>query len=207
VSDIRQQAAPRKRTGRRIGSTTSHHLILDAARSEFSRHGYEGTTMRAVAQAAGVDAALIHHFFVSKAGLFTVVTRDVLVPPDLQATVAGGLDGAGERVARAFLEFWDTPDVNLRLVALLRSATAFDGAAVTLRQFVGREALGSLTSTLAGGGGGTRAELRASLLGSHLLGIALVRYVILGEPLASLSTEHVVAYAADTCQHYLAGRI
>lgn len=203
MSDTEEYPILRKRTGRRVGSTTSHHLILNAARTEFSRHGYEGTTMRAVAQAAGVDAALIHHFFLSKEGLFAAVTQDVFVPPDLEATVSGSLDGAGERVARAFLEFWESPEVNPRLVAVLRSATAFEGAAAVIRDFVGREVLGALTSAL----GHTQAELRASLLGSHLIGIALLRYVILSEPLVSLTVDQIVACAADICQQYLTGRM
>lgn len=194
--------APRKRTGRRVGSTVSYRLILDAACAEFGRTGYEGTTMRSVAQAAGVDAALIHHFFLSKEGLFAAVIQDVLVPPDLAATAAGDRDQVGRRVAVAFLEHWESAENNQRLVALLRSVVANEGAASALRDLVGSAGLGSVAAAL----GGSQPDVRAALLGAHLVGIALMRYVIGHEPLASMPFELAVAAAADACQLYLVDR-
>lgn len=194
--------APRKRTGRRVGSTVSYRLILDAACAEFGRAGYEGTTMRSVAQAAGVDAALIHHFFLSKEGLFAAVIQDVLVPPDLAATALGDRDEVGRRVALAFLEHWESAENNQRLVALLRSVVANEGAASALRALVGSAGLGSVAAAL----GGSQPDVRAALLGAHLVGIALMRYVIGHEPLASMPFELAVAAAADACQLYLVDR-
>src|SRR5215471_12767538 len=64
------QPRVKKHSGRRAGPTNSHAVILETARAQFSEYGFDGTTMRGVAQAAEVDSALIHHFFLSKEALF-----------------------------------------------------------------------------------------------------------------------------------------
>lgn len=194
---------PKKHSGRRAGPSSSQHVILDAARAEFSASGFGGTTMRSIAQAAGVDAALIHHFFLSKGGLFTAAVQDVFTVPDLAAAVAEGpQDTAGERLARAYVAHWEDPEIKPRLVGLLRSATSFEGATGAVNEFLG-ETLLPIT-TAAGHG---RPELRAALCGSHLLGIAALRYVSKEEPIASLTPEQLVSTIAGTCQAYLCDRL
>jgi len=179
-------------------------MILNTARAEFSAHGFGGTTMRAIAQAATVDAALIHHFFLSKEGLFTAAVQDAFVVPDLVPTVVeGSVERTGERTARAFITHWETPDVRHRLIGVLRSVMAFEGAHAALCDFLGSEILQPITAALGNG----KSELRASLVGSQLIGIALMRYVICSEPVVSLRPEQVVFCIADTCQYYLTGRV
>lgn len=197
-------SGPRKRTGRRAGPTVSHRRILDIACAQFSRLGYEGTTMRGIAQEAGVDTALIHHFFLTKEGLFEAAIRDPLSPPELVSQVmTGGRSGVGERTVRVFLTFWDEPDTRARLVALLRSITGLDSAAASVRGFLGDEVLYPLTQTL----GRPEPRLRAALAGSQLLGLATLRYIYAQEPVASLPSADVAASTGKLFQTYLMGSL
>lgn len=178
-------------------------MILETARAEFSAYGFEGTTMRAIAQATGVDAALIHHFFLSKGGLFTAAIQDVFNVPDLVPTVVEGPAArAGERLARAFLSHWEGPQIRPRIVSVLRSATAFEGATAAVLDFLG-DVLVPVTTALGHG----KPELRASLAGSHLLGVASMRYVIRNGPISSMDLEQLVGCVAAPCQSYLDGRL
>jgi AcrR family transcriptional regulator len=193
----------RKHSGRRVGPTSSQQVILDAARAEFSARGFEGTTMRVVAQSAGVDAALIHHFFLSKGGLFSAAVQDVLCVPDLVQTVGDGpREQAGQRLAGAYIAHWEDPDIRPRLVGLLRSASAFEGATEVIQEFFGRTLM-----PVASAAGQGRPELRAALCGSFLLGAAALRYVTRSEPTVSLSPGELVRIAGGTCQAYLFDRL
>jgi AcrR family transcriptional regulator len=197
-------AVHKKRSGRRAGPTSTQHEILETARSLFSAEGFEGTTMRAIAHASAVDAALIHHFFLSKEALFTVAVQDAFAVADLvPAVVDGTPERAGERLARAFITYWETPGIQPRLVSLLRSATAFEGASTTIKEFLGTQVLLPVTTALGYG----KPELRASLVGSQLLGLAVMRHVIRSEAIVSLRPEQLVFCIADTCQHYLVERV
>lgn len=193
----------KKHSGRRVGPSSSQKVILEAARTEFSARGFEGTTMRAVAQSAGVDAALLHHFFLSKGGLFTAAVQDAFAVPELVATTMDGpQEEAGERLAGAYITHWENLEIRPQLVGLLRSATAFDGATAAIQEFFG-ETLVSIAAAVGQG----RAELRASLCGSFLLGVAALRYVSRAEPTASLSPKALVQTVAGTCQAYLYDRL
>lgn len=204
MTEVEQRLPHKKRSGRRVGPTSSHHMILDTARAEFAAHGFEGTTMRAIAQAATVDAALIHHFFLSKEGLFTAAVQDAFFVPDLvPLVVEGAAERTGERLARAFITHWERPEIQPRFDAVLRSATAFEGASAAIRDFVGEEVLQPVTDALGYG----KPELRASLVGTQLLGVATLRRVIRVEPIASMRPEQLVFCVADSCQHLLTGRI
>jgi len=195
---------PKKRSGRRAGPSSTQQQILEVARSLFSAEGFEGTTMRAIAHASAVDAALIHHFFLSKEALFTAAVQDAFAVADLVPTVVDGApERAGERLARAFVTYWETPGVQPRLVGLLRSATAFEGASAAIRSFLGAEVLLPVTTALGYG----RPERRASLVGSQLLGLAVMRYVIRSEAIIALRQEQLVFCIADSCQHYLTERM
>src|SRR5919199_3077965 len=97
--------------GRRPGSTTTRDAILDAARDLFSSRGYEGTTIRGIATTAGVDPALVHHFFGSKDELFlTVLEVPETVMADIPRLISGDLAHAGEQLARFYLDLYESPE-------------------------------------------------------------------------------------------------
>ncbi|HEY5834429.1 TetR family transcriptional regulator [Streptomyces sp.] len=195
---------PGRRPGRRPGNTDSRERILAAARHRFGSHGYAGTSIRAVAQQAEVDAALVYHFFTSKEGLFEASMRDAVQPAELRDTVlAGTVAGMGERMARAFLALWESGDRRDQLASILRSAVSHQAAAEMVRRFVVREVL----LPVAQAAGHSRPEVRAGLMGSQLIGLALTRYIVEVPPLATMELEEVVAAVAPTLQRYLTGAV
>jgi AcrR family transcriptional regulator len=192
----------RSRPGRPAGSPPNREAILSAAREQFAERGYDGATIRGVAAAAGVDPALVHHYFGSKADLFAAALRLPMTPATVLGDVLqGDLDGLGERLVRRFLDLWSDDGVGDSVVGLLRSATTNDDAARMVREFVAREALGRIAEAL----DVPQPRLRAALAASQLIGLAVGRFVVRVEPLASAGVETLVACYAPTLQRYLAG--
>jgi AcrR family transcriptional regulator len=189
-----------RRRGRRPAGEDTRGVILAAARAEFGSRGYDGTTMRGVARAAGVDARLVHHYFDGKEELFVSALGFPARPQDMVAAVlAGPVEQVGERLARTVLAIWDSPAGRERIVALLSGALASEAAARMLREFVTRELLGRIAAGL----GTDRGELRAALAASHLVGIAMARVVVKVEPLASLSADALARIVGPVLQRYL----
>jgi AcrR family transcriptional regulator len=191
------------RTGRRPGNQDTREAILAAARQAFAERGYDGASIRAIASGAGVDPALIHHYFGSKDKLFLASVQAPIDPGELIPKIAaGGIDGVGERLVRAFLGVWDSP-VGSSAAALLRSAMRHEWSARMLREFLTtqilRRAMRSLDLDPA------EAPLRASLVATQMMGLAMIRYILKVEPLASAAPEVVVAAVAPTVQRYLTG--
>jgi AcrR family transcriptional regulator len=190
--------------GRRAGTSTTHGAILDVARDAFARDGFDGTSIRAVARGAAVDPALVHHFFKSKEDLFLAAVAMPVDPQALLAPVlAGGPEHLGENLARVFLGLWEDDSLRLQLLAMLRSSLTSEAAGALLREFVSRQLAGPLALAL----DLPQARLRATLAGSQLAGVAIVRYVVGVEPLASAPIETVVSALAPTLQRYLTGSI
>jgi AcrR family transcriptional regulator len=193
-----QAARPR---GRRPGGEDTRGLILDAAREQFASVGYDAASLRGIARAAGVDAALVHHYFVGKPELFVAALELPVNPRDVVSTVlAGGADGLGERMARLFFSVWDTPAGRDRIAALLRSASTHEDAARMLREFVSREIFGRVVREL----GTADGELRAGLAAGQMIGLAFLRYVVRLEPVASTPVDELVDRVGPTLQRYLA---
>jgi AcrR family transcriptional regulator len=188
------------RTGRRPAGADTRDVILAAARSAFAGAGYDATSLRGIARTAGVDSALVVHYFGSKDRLFAAVMR---LPGGLPEQVLGlaeqGVTGLGERLTRFFLSLWEDPDAKEPMLALVRSAVSNEQAAATLRAFVTDAVLMRLAATLEV----SDPRLRATLAGSQLIGMALLRYAVCVEPLASANVETVVAWLAPTLQRYL----
>jgi len=188
------------RTGRRPGTTgRTRERILQAARQDFSNAGYDGVTIRGIAAQAKVDPALVLHYFESKDGMFRAAVEFPVDPKEfIPRLLAPGLDGLGERLVKFFLETWDSP-TGSPLLGLIRSVVANEEAAAILREFVTREVLARIAKALEL----DHPELRASLVASQLVGLAMLRYVVKVEPLASARMKDVVAWLGPTLQHYL----
>jgi AcrR family transcriptional regulator len=173
-----------------------------AARHQFVAAGFEGASVRSIAAEAGVDAARVIHYFGSKNRLLGAV---MAWPIDLdeiaEQVVAPGLDGFGERLVRFFLAQWDDPSKRHPLTVIVRNAVSHEDAARLLGEFVRRELVGQIVPLM----GEATAELRGSLVASALVGVAMTRYVVRLEPLASAPADVVVAAMAPTIQRFLAG--
>ncbi|MEU3186364.1 TetR family transcriptional regulator [Streptomyces sp. NPDC006923] len=196
--------APRRRGRPARGDTGTgpgaREKILASARTEFAERGYDKASVRGIAKAAGVDPALVHHYFGTKDEVFAaaieVSFEPALVAP---ALLAGDPDGVGERLARYFIGVWENPATRAPLLAVIRSALTHEAAAKVLRVFVLRRLLARIAEDLDVPDPTFRAELAAS----HMIGIAFLRYVIKAEPLASADTEEIITIVAPTLQRYL----
>lgn len=191
-----------RRAGRWRSGEQSKQRILQFARELFNEHGYDRTTVRAIATAAGVDPAMVFYFFGTKQGLFSaVVEMSGTVPPAIDSIFAGGLDGIGERVVRTLVENLDKSD-RTPLVMLTRSAPGDPRSEALLREFIDREITGRLAALL----DTPDAALRAGMVNVQILGLAVARYIVHLEPIASASVDELVATFGPLVQHCLTGR-
>ncbi len=186
--------------GRRPGGPDTRGQILAAARHSFAGKGFGATTIRAVAADAGVDPALVHHYFGSKDDLFLAALEIPVDPRRLVPQVfEAGLDGAGERLLRLFLSVWEDPHARLPLLALVRSSLGREGDESLLRQGILRMILEPIRSALPT----DEADHRMQLVISQMSGLVVTRYLLVLEPLASMPREDLVAWVAPTLQRYL----
>jgi AcrR family transcriptional regulator len=192
------------RTGRRPGASGTREAILDAARRAFAEQGYQQATIRGVAELAGVDPALVHHYFGTKQDLFVAAVEFPINPVErLTAVLAEDRERVGERMIGVFLSIWDHAANASPLLALVRSAVGDEHAAAMLREFITEEVLGQIARQL----GSPDARFRATLVGSQLVGLMMARYIIKVEPLASAPAGQVAAAVGPTLQRYLTGDV
>jgi AcrR family transcriptional regulator len=192
------------RTGRRPGVSGTREAILDAARRTFAEQGYQQATIRGVAEQAGVDPALVHHYFGTKQDLFVAAVQLPVNPiGQLMAALAEEPEQVGRRLVETFLSIWDHAAEQSPLLALIRSAVADERAAAMLREFITEEVLGQIAGRL----GSPDADLRATLVGSQLIGLAMARYIVRVEPVASAPAAQVAAAVGPTLQRYLTGDV
>ena len=193
-------AARGERTGRRPGPSTTRADILAATRASVAEVGYDRTSVRGVAASAGVDPALVHRFFGSKDDLLVAALTVAMNPAErIREVMEGDPSGLGERLIRYFLSVWERSPSREVLIGMLRSAATNERAATLQREFFSGEVLGRVAAAL----GHEDAQLRATLVSSQLVGIAMVRYIIRIEPIASASAETISAAYAPTLQRYL----
>lgn len=191
---------PQRPSGRRPGDSGTREAILRAARRQFSELGYDRTSLRSIALEAGVDPTLVSHFHGSKQQLFVSVVELPFDPATvLPRLLAGERATVGLRLAQFFIGVLESEEGRQRITGLVRAAASEPEAARLLRELVSRELLGRIAESL----GTDDARLRASYVGSQLVGLIMARYVIAVEPLASSSPEAVAATIAPVLQRYL----
>jgi AcrR family transcriptional regulator len=232
----RPRPARPRRSGRRGGDSGTREAILAAARGRFGDYGYDGATIRGIAADAGVDAALVHHFFGTKERLFAAAMRLPVNPGDLlTAALAPGARepglGLGEHMLRTVLGAWEVPEMRSTFLGLLRSAVTSEQAAGMLREFATEAILsriaGAVQATAGGcgqeagpggpepGPGGPEAEpaagpdaqFRAALVASQVLGLALTRYVLELGPLVRADVDELATAIGPTLERYLTGQL
>lgn len=187
------------RTGRRPGGPDTRTEVLEAARACFAREGYDKATIRAIAADADVDPALVHHYFGTKRELFREAVAFPVDADRVLAAIDASTPAEGARtLARVFFEVWEDPATRPRMLSLVRSAMTHDDAAALLRTFVGRELLGPVSAAL-----GMHDPLRVTLAASQMVGIALLRYVVQVEPLASADVGTIIDRVTPALQQHL----
>lgn len=201
---------PARRRGPRgggRGESSTRDAILDAARASFLSRGFAATTIRGVARTAGVDPALVSYYFGSKGDLFgAAMNMRIRAAEEIAAVLAGDLRSAGPRLVRLAMTAWDDTRDGAVFRALLRWVATDDGAPEAVQAYATQEIATPVAAALEQAGvPGPGARERATLAGSQLVGLAMIRYVFRLEPLAGASVDHLVDVVGPTIQHYLTG--
>lgn len=183
-----------------MGTDEVRDAVLDSARAAFRAKGYARTSVKAVAAAAGVTPEVVGRYYQSKDKLFAAALKLPFDPASsIPTLVAPGIDGMGERLTRVTLDTLGDPETREDLIALARAGTSTGKAVAGLKGFVEQDIVDRLAVVI----GVPDARLRANLITSYLLGVAINRYVIRLDPIASLSDDEVVRLVAPTVQDWL----
>ncbi|OKJ49526.1 hypothetical protein AMK27_36315 [Streptomyces sp. CB02009] len=195
---------PGRPAGSRTGQSPARDRILEAARRLFAEGTYASTTIRAVAAEAGVNVALVNHYFGGKRYLFAAALRLPLhVRERIASLVRDDPSDLGERLTRLYLQLWTDPAFRTPATAMIRSIFTDQDAAAALGRFLTDEMVGPVVVALRR----DQPELRISLAVTQLVGLAGGRYILGAAPLVAADTEHLVACVGPTIQHYLTGEL
>jgi AcrR family transcriptional regulator len=193
-----------RRTGRRPGDSGTRDAIRDAASRRFSAEGFQNATVRAIAADAGVDPALVMHYFGNKQELFVAAMALPIDPGRLVAgLLADGIDGIGYRVVHHLLRVMDELGDANPILGMLRSAATHPSAARMLREFLGAAVLDRIAAAVSGELGVDRPRLRAELCASQIVGIFVARGIVELPTLCSTDRDTLAAAYGPTLQRYL----
>ncbi|MFC6081161.1 TetR/AcrR family transcriptional regulator [Sphaerisporangium aureirubrum] len=188
----------RRRPGRRPGLTDTRGEIIAAASKVFADKGFDKATIRGIAREAGVDPALVHHYFSTKEGIFVAALR---LPADpstaLPLILQGPREQIGERLVRFILTLTANAEAREPVLALVRSAATNEQAVLMVREFLTRAILDRVVEMLG------VSRLRMEVAFAQMFGVIMLRYVLRVEPLASVEIEELVELLAPTIQRYL----
>lgn len=196
--------AERKRPGRPPGASGTRERILASARDLFARNGFDKTSIRAIAAGAGVDPALVHHYFGTKTQLFGAAIH---IPIDPMAVIGPlrevPVEQIGHTLPSLLLPLWDS-ELGKGFIATLRSILV--GGDVTLvRSFLQEVIVAEVGSRVDHPPGSGR--VRVQFVASQLVGVVMARYILELEPFKSLPVEQIVDTIAPTLQRYLTGEL
>ncbi|WP_432874844.1 TetR family transcriptional regulator [Kribbella sp. CA-245084] len=192
--------------GRRPGRPATRDEILGAARGLFAERGYVRTTIRAVGAVAGVDPALVHHYFGTKERLFRAAL-EVPVDPDVlvDEIVSAGFDEAPSRLVEAFLQVWDAPETGPAVVSFVRRVLSEPESADLVREFFAANVLGGAARKLLGDVAPDEAGVRIGLVMSQMFGLVILRKVLGVEPIATMPADQLAVMVTPTIIRYLRG--
>jgi len=187
--------------GRRPGNVDTRGDIVAAARRVFASHGYEGASLREVARQAGVDPALVHHYFDGKASLFVAAMALPFDPRQVKERAAAP-EYSGARTVEAFLAMWDRAEGSgSSFASCMAAMAASTEVADAIREFV-NERVWSNVTTKEGDSEGLR-QRRLSMVSSQLMGLALARYLLRVPPLSTASPKQIAKWVGPTLDRYV----
>lgn len=179
---------------------STRSVIVEVARREISERGYNGVSLRSVARRAGVDPSLVRHYFGSKNGLLIHAVRIDVDPRELAEEVLRGRPNAiGRRTAKVLLDLWDNPRTAMMSLARLSGSLSSEDVAASVRD----EFIAAFFGALAEKVSPDHPRLRASLVGSQLIGLALLRYLVTDPALVECPQQELVRTLGRTVQRYL----
>jgi AcrR family transcriptional regulator len=194
----------RKRPGRPPGPSDSRDRILSSARNLFARNGIDKTSIRAIAKDAGVDPALVHHYFGTKTQLFAAAIHIPIDPMQVIGPLREvPVDQLGHVLPQILLQLWDS-ELGKGFIATLRSILAGSEASLIrsfLQEVIAVE-VGNRVDNPPGSG-----RLRVQYVASQLVGVVMARYILELEPFKSLPVEQIAETIAPNLQRYLTGEL
>jgi AcrR family transcriptional regulator len=187
--------------GRRPGNADTRGEIVEAAKRVFADKGYDGTSLRGVAREAGVDPALVHHYFDGKAALFVAAMALPFDPRQVKEHAAGP-EYSGSRTIEGFLTMWDHAEgTGSSFSSCLSAMAASSNVADAMREFVNER----VWSVLRHNEGETEAlrRRRTAMVSSQLMGLAFARYILRVPPMSTASPKQIGRWVGPTLDRYV----
>jgi AcrR family transcriptional regulator len=187
--------------GRRPGNADTRGEIVDAAKRVFAEKGYDGTSLRGVAREAGVDPALVHHYFDGKASLFVAAMALPFDPRQVKDQAAGP-EYSGSRTIEGFLTMWDHAEgTGSSFASCLSAMAASTNVADAMREFVNER----VWSVLRRNEGETETLMRrrTAMVSSQLMGLAFARYILRVPPMSTASPKQIGRWVGSTLDRYV----
>lgn len=194
----------RKRPGRPPGPSDTRERILVSARELFARNGIDKTSIRAIAAAADVDPALVHHYFGTKTQLFAAAIHIPIDPMQVIGPLQKvPVEEIGHLLPSILLPLWDS-ELGKGFIATLRSILA--GSETSLVRSFLQEVIAKEVGTRVDDPPGT-GPIRVQYVASQLVGVVMARYILELEPFKSLPVEQIAETIAPNLQRYLTGEL
>jgi AcrR family transcriptional regulator len=187
--------------GRRPGKADTRGEIVEAAKRVFALKGYDGTSLRGVAREAGVDPALVHHYFDGKASLFVAAMALPFDPRQVKEQAAAA-EYSGARTIEGFLTMWDLAEgTGSSFTSCLSAMAASSNVADAMREFVNER----VWSVLRRNEGETETLMRrrTAMVSSQLMGLAFARYILRVPPMSTASPKQIGRWVGPTLDRYV----
>ena len=193
--------------GRRPGNVDTRGDIIEAASRVFATKGYDGASLRAIAREAGVDPALVHHYFDGKASLFVAAMALPFDPRSVQdATSSSSSMSLGARIITGFLTMWDEAEgTGSSFAACMAGMAASTSVADAMREFVAERVWQN--SPANPGDSASLTRQRRALVSSQLMGLAFTRYILRVPPISTATPRQIGRWAGATLDRYTSGVI
>jgi AcrR family transcriptional regulator len=186
--------------GRRPGNADTRGEIVEAAKRVFASKGYDGASLRGVAREAGVDPALVHHYFDGKASLFVAAMALPFDPRQVKEHAAG-TEHSGARTIEGFLTMWDRAEgTGSSFASCLSAMAASSNVADAMREFINDR----VWSVLRRNEGETETLMRrrTAMVSSQLMGLAFARYILRVPPMSTASPKQIGRWVGPTLDRY-----
>jgi AcrR family transcriptional regulator len=189
--------------GRRPGHADTRREIVEAAQHVFAENGYDGASLRAIARAAKVDPALVHHYFDGKADLFVTAMALPFDPRTVQEGHASPDRSrhSGVAAVQGFLTMWDNAEGSgSSFAACVGAMAASRQVADAMREFVNERVWRHLRNEIEDE---ALAERRVALMSSQLMGLAFARYILRVPPLSTATPKEIARWVGPTLDRYM----